>query len=148
MTARIRRASEQETFLVRRGPNGMKLLVCMVTLFIATAPGVDARGRWQRFHATAYSAEGETASGKQTREGRTIAADPAVLPLGSRVQVRGTGAWDGEYVVHDTGRKIDGKEIDIFIDNPVEAKKFGRKAVRVRVLSTPEKSAAAVKPSR
>jgi 3D (Asp-Asp-Asp) domain-containing protein len=42
--------------------------------------------------------------------------------------------------VHDTGPKVKGNEIDIFVENPAEAKKFGRKKVRVRVLTpTPEK---------
>ena len=89
---------------------------------------------WQTFQATAYSMEGETASGKQTREGRTVAADPNVLPLGTRIEVKGTGSYDGTYVVHDSGRKIKGREIDIFIDAPAEAKRFGKKPVRVRVV--------------
>ena len=92
---------------------------------------------WQKFTATAYSLEGETASGKQTREGRTVAADTAILPLGTRVEIRDAGPYSGTYVVHDSGRRINGREIDIFIDNPAEAKKFGKKPVRVRVLSKP-----------
>jgi 3D (Asp-Asp-Asp) domain-containing protein len=95
---------------------------------------------WQRFVATAYSTEDETASGKQTREGRTVAADPAVLPVGTTIQVEGAGPYSGEYVVHDTGPKIKGREIDIFIDDAVEAKRFGRKAVRIRVLTLQETS--------
>jgi 3D (Asp-Asp-Asp) domain-containing protein len=88
-------------------------------------------------NASAYSAEGETASGKQTREGKTVAADPSVLPLGTRIEIRDAGPYSGTYVVHDSGRKINGREIDIFIDNPAEAKKFGKKPVRVKVLSKP-----------
>lgn len=96
-----------------------------------------AAPKWQKFSATAYSIEGETASGKQTREGRTVAADTTILPLGTRIEIDGAGPYSGTYVVHDSGRKIKGREVDIFIDNPVEAKKFGKKAVRVRVLSKP-----------
>lgn len=95
---------------------------------------VFAKSGWLRFTATAYSVEGETASGKQTIEGRTVAADPSVLPLGTKIQVAGAGPYSGIYVVHDSGRKINGREIDIFIDNPREAKRFGKKPVRVRVL--------------
>jgi 3D (Asp-Asp-Asp) domain-containing protein len=87
-----------------------------------------------QFTATAYSVEGETASGKQTREGRTVAADPNVLPLGTRIEVRGAGPYSGTYVVHDVGPKVTGREVDIFIDAPAEAKKFGKQKVRVRVL--------------
>jgi 3D (Asp-Asp-Asp) domain-containing protein len=118
-------------------------LVCL------NAPGIAlcaSRKGWQRFAATAYSSEGETASGKQTREGRTVAADPKILPVGTRIQVEGAGQYSGEYVVHDTGPKIKGREIDIFIDEPAEAKRFGRKTVRVRVLTLPEASGANTRP--
>jgi 3D (Asp-Asp-Asp) domain-containing protein len=90
--------------------------------------------RWMRFFATAYSAEGETASGKQTREGRTVAADPKILPIGTRVEIDGAGPYSGVYTVQDSGRKIKGLELDIFIDDPAEARKFGRQPVRVRVV--------------
>jgi 3D (Asp-Asp-Asp) domain-containing protein len=54
--------------------------------------------------------------------------------------VEGAGPYSGEYVVDDTGPKIKGREIDIFIDDPGEAKRFGRKAVRIRVLTLRETS--------
>ena len=85
------------------------------------------------FEATAYSIEGETASGAQTHKG-IVAADPKVLPLGSRIRVRGAGQYDGEYIVKDTGREIQGREIDIYIASDAEAKRFGRKNVNVEVL--------------
>jgi 3D (Asp-Asp-Asp) domain-containing protein len=85
------------------------------------------------FEATAYSVEGQTASGAQTRGG-IVAADPKVLPIGSRIRVSGAGHYDGEYTVKDTGREIKGREIDIYIANDGEAKRFGRKNVTVEVL--------------
>ena len=87
-----------------------------------------------RFTATAYSIEGKTASGHQTREG-VVAADPGILPLGSRIRVHDAGSYSGEYVVRDTGKAVKGREIDIYLANDAEAKKFGRKSVRVEVLS-------------
>jgi len=87
-----------------------------------------------RFEATAYSTEGETASGKVTREGRTVAADPAMIPLGSRIEVREAGAYSGTYTVQDTGRRLAGRHIDFFIADRAEAKQFGKKPVRVRIL--------------
>jgi 3D (Asp-Asp-Asp) domain-containing protein len=90
------------------------------------------------FEATAYSIEGPTASGAQTRAG-VVAADPNVLPMGSRIRVRGAGPYDGEYTVKDTGREIKGREIDIYIANDAEAKRFGRKNVTVEVLERGEK---------
>ena len=91
----------------------------------------------QTFSATAYSIEGTTKSGAQTRTG-IVAADPRVLPLGSRIRVREAGAYDGEYVVHDTGPAIKGREIDIYVPNDAEAKRFGRRTVQVEVLSRGE----------
>jgi 3D (Asp-Asp-Asp) domain-containing protein len=86
------------------------------------------------FAATAYSIEGKTADGTQTRAG-IVAADPKVLPLGTRIRVEGAGAYDGEYVVRDTGRAVKGREIDVYLANDREAKVFGRKAVQVEVVA-------------
>lgn len=88
----------------------------------------------ETFEATAYSIEGKTASGKHAREG-ICAADPDVLPLGSRIRVHDAGAYSGECEIADTGRAIKGREIDIYLANDREAKRFGRKKVRVEVLS-------------
>lgn len=95
--------------------------------------------QWMKFEATAYSVEGQTASGKMTIEGRTVAADPRVLPAGTRIQIDGAGPYSGFYTVHDEGPEIRGREVDIFIDDPLEAKKFGRQSVRVRIVSKPPK---------
>jgi 3D (Asp-Asp-Asp) domain-containing protein len=85
------------------------------------------------FEATAYTVEGQTASGARTRAG-IVAADPNVLPIGTRIRVSGAGDYDGEYTVKDTGREIKGREIDIYIADAAEAKRFGRKNVTVEVL--------------
>ena len=85
------------------------------------------------FSATAYSVTGTTAIGMQTRPG-IVAADPAVLPLGTRIRVSGAGRYSGVYTVADTGRAIRGREIDIFIPDLVAAKRFGRRRVTVEVL--------------
>jgi 3D (Asp-Asp-Asp) domain-containing protein len=111
----------------------MRVLLLCLLLF---QPAI-ARTRWMKFTATAYSVQGETASGKQTREGRTVAADPAVIPLGSRIQVRGAGPYSGTYMVQDTGRKVGGRSIDFFIADPAEAKRFGKKPVMVRIIAKP-----------
>jgi 3D (Asp-Asp-Asp) domain-containing protein len=87
------------------------------------------------FEATAYSVEGKTATGDHAREG-ICAADPKVLPLGSRIRVHEAGQYSGEYVVSDTGRTIKGQEIDIYLASDAEAKRFGRKKVRVELLSS------------
>ena len=92
-----------------------------------------------RFEATAYSLDGTTRSGSPVRKG-IVAADPKVLPLGTRIRVNGAGGYSGEYTVADTGRTIRGREIDIFIANDAEAKRFGRKQVEVEVLESTSES--------
>jgi len=89
----------------------------------------------QAFEATAYSIKGKTASGTHTRPG-VVAADPNVLPLGSRIRVYGADAYSGEYTVTDTGGSIKGREIDIFIPDVEEARRFGRRQVDVEILQS------------
>jgi 3D (Asp-Asp-Asp) domain-containing protein len=86
-----------------------------------------------KFTATAYTIAGTTASGAFTRAG-ICAADPAVLPFGTRIRIRGAGHRSGEYVVKDSGRKIVGRTIDLYIADDTEAKQFGRRSVSVEVL--------------
>jgi len=86
------------------------------------------------FTATAYALDGKTALGTIARKG-IVAADPKVLPLGSRIRISGAGKHSGEYVVEDTGPKVNGRKIDIKMDSAVEAKEFGQRKVRVEVLS-------------
>ena len=83
--------------------------------------------------ATAYSLRGRTASGRMVSKG-LIAADPRVLPLGSRVRLD-AGAYSGEYLVADTGGLVKGKRIDIWIPTSREAMRFGRRTVKLTVLS-------------
>jgi len=70
----------------------------------------------------------------QTHTG-IVAADPAVLPLGSRIRVHGAGAFSGVYTVTDTGPGVKGREIDIFIPDGAEAKRFGRRRVHVEIIA-------------
>lgn len=83
--------------------------------------------------ATAYSLRGRTASGQFVSHG-IIAADPKFLPLGSRVHVQ-AGAWSGEYLVADTGGAIRGRKIDIWTPSARQALRFGRRTVKLTVLS-------------
>jgi 3D (Asp-Asp-Asp) domain-containing protein len=84
------------------------------------------------FTATAYSLKGRTASGDHVRRG-VIAADPRVLPLGSVVKLH-AGPYSGVYHVKDTGGRIRGRRIDIYMPSYVEAKNFGRRTIRLEVL--------------
>lgn len=85
------------------------------------------------FSATAYCLKGRTASGVPTQRG-IVAADPKVLPLGSVVKVH-AGKYSGVYRVMDTGAKIRGNKIDVYVPTSSEAMRFGRQAVKLEVLS-------------
>jgi len=81
------------------------------------------------FSATAYCLQGRTAMGHGVRRG-IIAADPRVLKLGSRITVNG-GGYSGTYLVSDTGGKIKGRRLDIWMPSCSEARRFGRRNVQV-----------------
>ena len=68
-------------------------------------------GAGTAFTATAYSGGGRTASGTVPQQG-IVAADPAVLPMGSRIRVR-AGKYSGDYTVRVTGGSIRGRKIDV-----------------------------------
>ena len=84
------------------------------------------------FRATAYCLQGRTASGGGVRRG-IVAADPRVLPLGTRIQING-GAYSGTYTVADTGGAIKGRILDIWVPSCSEAIRFGRKTISVSVV--------------
>lgn len=84
------------------------------------------------FSATAYCLRGRTASGGNVRRG-IVAADPRVLPLGTRIYVN-AGGYSGNYVVADTGGGVKGRKLDIWVPNCSEAMRFGRRAVSVNIL--------------
>ncbi len=85
------------------------------------------------FKATAYCLQGRTASGGGVRRG-IVAADPRVLPLGTRIQVS-AGSYSGTYTVTDTGGAIKGRILDVWVPSCSEAIRFGRKTVMVSTLS-------------
>jgi len=86
------------------------------------------------FVATAYCQDGKTASGAHTGSG-IVAADPDVLPIGTHIRVTGLKRGrDGTYRVMDTGARVQGRRIDLFVSSCAEARRFGRQKVRVAVV--------------
>lgn len=92
----------------------------------------DDLGESRTFQATAYALKGRTRSGTFVRRG-VVAADPRVLPLGSVVQIK-AGKYTGVYTVHDTGGKIKGNIIDVWVPDNREARQFGRRKIQLQVL--------------
>jgi 3D (Asp-Asp-Asp) domain-containing protein len=98
----------------------------------ATAPVTPAAPP-VAYVATAYSLRGRGASGMGVRKG-TIAADPRVLPFGTRVRLD-AGPYSGEYLVTDSGSAVKGNKIDVWVPTNKEACRFGRRTVKLTVLS-------------
>ncbi len=123
------------------------LVSCGVAAFVLlSAPEVSAQSHSpghhrrapsrrapKKFVATAYAQYGLTKSGVVARPG-IVAADPAVLPLGSVIRVSDPKGYSGEYEVLDTGSKVKGRHIDIFMWDRDEAVEFGRHKVTVEVV--------------
>jgi 3D (Asp-Asp-Asp) domain-containing protein len=102
-------------------------------LWLVPAPA-KVRHRTITMRATAYTGHGRTASGKRVRRGM-VAADRRVLPLGTKVRLKNAGRYSGVYRVEDTGGRIRGRRIDIYMPSRGAAKQFGRHAVQVEVLT-------------
>ncbi|MEZ5346294.1 MAG: 3D domain-containing protein [Pyrinomonadaceae bacterium] len=90
------------------------------------------------FKATAYCLRGKTASGRSVRRG-IVAADTRVLRLGTRIHMS-AGKYTGHYVVADTGGKIRGRVLDIWVPSCAEARKWGRRTVHVKVVKGKKRS--------
>lgn len=89
---------------------------------------------------TAYSSEEsgigtKTASGTRVSEGRTIAVDTKVIPMGWWVYIEGVGFRKAE----DTGSAIKGNKIDVYYDSLKAANNFGRKKGRTVYVIGPVK---------
>lgn len=115
----------------------LKLLLSLVVVFVLCGAAAETAHRrpshFRPFKATAYSDHGITKSGAHTRVG-TVAADPQVLPLGTKIRVSNAGSYSGVYVVTDTGSLVKGHHIDLFVPLRAAAKEFGKKLVLVAVL--------------
>jgi 3D (Asp-Asp-Asp) domain-containing protein len=82
------------------------------------------------FEATAYCYTGNrTATGTWPSRG-TIAVDPAIIPLGTRLYVEGYG----EGIAEDTGGAIQGEIIDLYMESEDECWAWGRRTVEVRII--------------
>lgn len=66
-------------------------------------------------------ASGYTATGAKATPGRTVAADPEVIPYGTTIIIDGK-----EYVVEDCGGAVKGNHIDILMASHSEAVSAGR----------------------
>lgn len=70
-----------------------------------------------------------TASGTSLTEGRTIAVDKNVIPLGSLVHIDGFG----DFIAEDTGSSIKNNKIDVYVSTHAEAMRLGIKYANVYI---------------
>lgn len=96
-----------------------------------TLPGAGAR---LEFTATAYCKGTTTASGVNVRSG-IAASDPSILPVGSVVNITTHNTkYNGVYTIMDTGPKVQGRVLDLYMWSCHEALAFGRRQVQLAIL--------------
>lgn len=80
--------------------------------------------------ASAYTHSGSrTSTGTYPKVG-TVAVDPSVIPLGSKLYIEGYGFGRAE----DIGSAIKGNRVDVFLESEQECRRWGRKSVKIYVL--------------
>nr|DAH59157.1 MAG TPA: lytic transglycosylase [Caudoviricetes sp.] len=92
---------------------------------------------WQTFVITAYchcekccgKSDGVTATGREAKQGHTVAVDPSVIPYGSIIYIDDVG----DYIAEDCGGKIKGNRIDIYFDSHKDALEFGKQEHKVYI---------------
>lgn len=101
------------------------LLVVLILLSLCNTGFVSSP---KEYIATAYCLQGRTASGIKVRRG-IVAADTRLHKLGSTIYIR-AGSYSGHYTVADTGGKIKGRRLDLWMPRK-EAIRFGKRKVFV-----------------
>ena len=100
----------------------------------AVDPGAPVPGARLDFSATAYCKGTTTASGAEVRTG-IAAADDDILPVGSVVNVTTENTkYNGVYTIMDTGPRVQGRLLDLYMWSCHEALSFGRRPIQVIVL--------------
>lgn len=93
--------------------------------------------------AYGITANGTNLQGKTRAEAMTIAVDPKVIPLGSKVEIVFSEPYthfNGIYTARDKGGAIKGNKIDVFMGDFNQTKShpstldFGRRTVKVSIL--------------
>ena len=113
-----------------------EVIIKGTTNFSVSRGGISS-GRVISCSATAYSGGWGTSSGRKPArvEGglSTIAVDPSVIPMGSKVYVEGYGYA----VAADTGTAIKGNKVDLYFNSYKESCDWGLKQVNLTIIAGP-----------
>lgn len=86
---------------------------------------------------TAYCLSGTTRRGRYVRPG-IVAADRKLFPLSRYIELYAGEKYLGRFLIDDTGSKIRGAHIDVWVPTCREAKIFGRQRGTAMLLPRPE----------
>jgi 3D (Asp-Asp-Asp) domain-containing protein len=75
---------------------------------------------------TSYCLSGTTRRGRYVRPG-IVAADPKYFPLSRYIELYVGKRYYGRFLVDDTGRKIRGAHLDVWLSSCKDARRFGLK---------------------
>ena len=127
-TSSVKTSSSGSTSNAGKNFNYSKVLTCRATAYDLSYESCGKRPGDKNY--------GITASGMKARYG-VVAVDPSVIPLGTKLYIESLdGSWAYGYcVAGDTGGGICGNSVDLFFDSHSEAIKFGRRQVKVYILS-------------
>lgn len=78
-------------------------------------------GKWSKYN--------KTESGTTPQQGRTVAVDKSVIPLGTKIMINGN-----EYIAEDTGSGVKRNHIDIYFNSHSKALNFGKQKAEVFVI--------------
>ncbi len=124
----INKVVKQGTLEVYTAPNGKTYTVKETLMMTATA---YTNGKTETGKEPGDPGYGITRSGTVAKVG-TVAVDPSVIKLGTKLYVEGYG----EATAEDTGSAIKGHIIDLFVNTREEALRFGRKKnIKVYILA-------------
>ncbi|KOY79943.1 DUF348 domain-containing protein [Lysinibacillus macroides] len=118
---------------------GTKTVVASAATTVSRGAAEPTSGKEFYVTATAYTpycngCSGISATGINLRSNsglKVIAVDPSVIKLGSKVWVEGYGTA----IAADTGGAIKGNKIDVLVQSDAQARNWGRKKVRIKVLN-------------
>lgn len=131
--------SENVISLAKDGINAAKDRISELNAPVIPSGGTNIGTAIKTFtmESTAYYGHTITAMGSKPLRNpngiSTVAVDPNVIPLGSKVYVSGYGVA----IAADTGGAIKGNIIDVFLNSYEECMNWGRREVTVQLLAYP-----------